>query len=226
MRQLLPTPLDPVDLGAVYGRPRAAGRPAVRVNMIASADGATTVAGRSGGLGGPADQQVFKTLRSLADVVLVAAGTLRAEGYGPAAVPIAVVTRSLRLDWDTPFFTAPIARPIVVTVADAPAAERARAAELADVVLAGSGVVELAAALDALGRRGLRSVLAEGGPSLNGQLAAAGLVDELCLTLAPRLIGGQSKRVLDSPLLATPDGLRLGSVCEQDGFLFLRYLRA
>jgi len=88
--------------------------------MIASVDGATTVAGVSGGLGGGADHDLFALLRSLADVVLVAAGTVRAEGYGPSRVPVAVVTRSCRLDWESPFFTAPVARPIVVTVAGAP----------------------------------------------------------------------------------------------------------
>src|SRR5919204_6051714 len=113
MRQLLPTPVDPVDPMAVYGDlPVAPGRPAVRLNMIASVDGATTLAGVSGGLGGMADHALFSVLRSLADVVLVAAGTVRAEGYGPSAVPVAVVSRSLRLAWDSPFFAAQLARPI------------------------------------------------------------------------------------------------------------------
>jgi hypothetical protein len=112
MRQLLPTPVDPVDPMAVYGDlPTAAGRPAVRLNMIASVDGATTLAGVSGGLGGRADHALFAVLRSLADVVLVAAGTVWAERYGPSARPRDVVSRSLRLDWDARFFTAPVARP-------------------------------------------------------------------------------------------------------------------
>jgi riboflavin biosynthesis pyrimidine reductase len=224
MRQLLPTPLDPVDPAAVYGDlPDARGRPGVRLNMIASVDGATTLGGVSGGLGGRADQALFAVLRSLADVVLVAAGTVRAEGYGPSSTPVAVVSRSLRLDWDAPFFAAPRARPLVVTVAQAPPAGLARAAAVADVVVAGERSVDLAAALVELGRRGWRAVLAEGGPSLNGQLAAAGLLDELCLTLSPRLAGGGAKRILDGVPLPGPAGLRLRSLCEQDGFLFLRY---
>jgi riboflavin biosynthesis pyrimidine reductase len=116
-------------------------------------------------------------------VVLVAAETVRAEGYGPSRVPVAVVTRSCRLDWEAPFFTAPLARPLVVTVAAAPPEALARAAEL----------------------------------------AAAGLLDELCLTLSPRLVGGAAKRILDGPLLPGTLPPRLCSVCEQDGFLFLRY---
>jgi riboflavin biosynthesis pyrimidine reductase len=224
VRQLLPTYLDPVDPMAVYADPPvAAGRPGVRFNMIASVDGATAVDGVAGGLGGKADQDLFALLRTLADVVLVAAGTVRAERYGPSAVPIAVVTRSCNLDWESRFFTAQDARPVVVTVATAPAEARARAAEVADVVVAGERDVDLAMAVDALGERGWRAVLCEGGPTLNGQLAAAGLLDELCLTLSPRLVGGTAKRLLAGPLLPGPPTLTLASACEQDGFLFLRY---
>ena len=224
MRQLLPFPCDPVDPAALYGDlPSAGTRPTVRLNMIASIDGATAVSGLSGGLGGPADQALFTVLRSQADVVLVAAGTVRAEHYGPAAVPVAVISRSGRLDWNSPFFTAAITPPIVVTVAEVPALEREKAADLADVIIAGERDVDLAAALGALAERGYARVLAEGGPSLNGQLAAAGLLDELCLTVSPLLAGGEAKRILAGPALASGLGWRLRSLCEQDGFLFLRY---
>jgi riboflavin biosynthesis pyrimidine reductase len=224
VRQLLPTYLDPVDPMAVYADlPVAGGRPGVRLNMIASVDGATAVDGVAGGLANKADKDLFQLLRSLADVVLVAAGTVRAEGYGPSKVPIAVVTRSCNLDWESRLFTAQDARPVVVTVATAPAEARARAAEVADVVVAGERDVDLARALDALGARGWRAVLCEGGPTLNGQLAAAGLLDELCLTLSPRLVGGRAKRLLDGRLLPGPPALTLASACEEDGFLFLRY---
>jgi riboflavin biosynthesis pyrimidine reductase len=174
VRQLFPSPVDPVDPADVYGDPPRAGpggRPGVRLNMIASVDGATTVAVVSGGLGGAADHHLFALLRSLADVVLVAAGTVRAEGYGPSRVPVAVVTRSCRLDWASPFFTAPVARPIVVTVAGAPPDALARAAEVAEVVVAGERDVDL-------------------GPTLNAQLAGAGLLDELCLSLSPAWSAG------------------------------------
>ncbi len=224
MRQLLPFPCDPVDLAALYGDlPPAGTRPTVRLNMIASIDGATAVAGVSGGLGGPADQALFAVLRSRADIVMVAAGTVRAEHYGPIGLPIAVISRSCRLDWDSPLFTAANAQPIVVTVAGAPVPERKKAADLADVIIAGERDVDLAVTLDALAARGFSRVLAEGGPSLNGQLAAAGLLDELCLTLSPLLTGGDAKRILAGPGLVTVPGWRLRSLCEQDGFLFLRY---
>ena len=223
MRQLLPEPVDDIDPLAVYADvPVAAHRPAVRLNMISSVDGATAVAGLSGVLGGPADHAVFAALRSLADVVLVAAGTVRAEHYGPAAVPIAVVTRSCRLDWDSPFFTEASTRPTVFTVADAPAENVARTAEVADVVVAGDAGVDFRRALEVLGEGGAQLVLAEGGPSLNGQLAAAGLLDELCLTVSPRLVSGDSKRILAGPPLVPLQELELRSVCEDDGSLFLR----
>lgn len=240
----MPTPMDPADLVAVYGdMPVARGRPAVRVNMVSSLDGAVAVDGRSGALGGPGDRAVFRTLRSLADVILVAAGTARVEGYGPAKLDdaqiaqrlgrgqeplprIAVVSRSLDLDWDSPLFREATARPIVVTTEDAPPEGIARAAEVAELVRAGRGGVDLAAALTAIGGVGARQVLCEGGPSLNGAMAAAGLVDELCLTISPLLAGGTSKRILDGQALASPAGMALRSLLEADGVLFARYGRA
>lgn len=241
MRQLLPVPIDPVDPRTAYDDvPAGDGRPWVRLSMIASLDGAIAVDGLSGGLGGPGDRRVYLALRGLADVVLVAAGTVRTEGYGPAVlaedvvaerrrqgrtpVPaIAVVSRSCRLDWDSPLFTAATVRPIVVTVASAPTDAVSRASAVADVIVAGAEDVDLSRAIAALGERGCSSVLAEGGPSLNGQLAAAGLLDELCLTLSPRLVSGEAKRILTGAALPPVRRHDLHSVCEEDGFLFLRY---
>src|SRR3954463_14477039 len=118
MRQLLPALVNPIEPARVYADrpvPSSPDRPGVRCNMIASADGGTAVAGRSGGLGGTADHRVFRALRSLADVVLVGAGTARAEQYGPSDRPVAVITRSCHLDWDSAFYTEQKARPIVIT---------------------------------------------------------------------------------------------------------------
>jgi riboflavin biosynthesis pyrimidine reductase len=198
------------------------------------------VDGLSGKLGGAADHRVFSVLRSLADVIVVAAGTVRAEGYGPVElgaetqevrrrrgqtpVPaIAVVTRSCNLDWQSPFFTAATVRPTVVTVARAPGDHRSRATDVADVVIAGEHDVDLRRALDEIGGRGARSVLAEGGPSLNAQLAGAGLLDEVCLTLSPSIVGGDAKRIVTGPALDASAMLRLCSLCEEGGYLFLRY---
>ncbi|HEV8626868.1 MAG TPA: pyrimidine reductase family protein [Acidimicrobiia bacterium] len=221
---MFPETIDAVEPIDVYrDLPVVEGRPAVRLNMISSVDGATALEGRSGGLGGPADRKVFAALRSLADVVLVAAGTVRAENYGPGNVPIAVVSGSLRLDWDTPFFTAATHRPIVVTSALAPAEAVEQAEAVADVLVAGDAEVDLVEAVAQLGERGFAHVLAEGGPSFNGVLAAAGLLDELCLTVAPVLVLGEAKRILAGPPLQPPPDLKLRSLCEEDGYLFLRY---
>ena len=224
MRQLFPEPIDSVEPLEVYrDLPVVAGRPAVRLNMISSVDGATAVDGLSGGLGGSADRRVFAALRSLADVVLVAAGTVRAETYGPGPVPIAVVSGSLQLDWDTPFFTAATYRPLVVTHSQASAERMERAATVADVLVAGEAEVDLRRAVTMLGERGFAHVLAEGGPSLNGALAGAGALDELCLTVAPHLVSGEAKRIVTGPSLLPSPELTLRSLCEEDGYLFLRY---
>ena len=240
MRRLLPECLDPIDPIAAYADlPVAQNRPSVRLNMIASIDGATAIEGVSGGLGGPADREAYLAMRSLADIVLVAAGTARAEGYGPPEVSeavraarwergqaplprIAVVSRSCDLDWSAPLFGSAESRPIVVTVAAAPPERRARAAEVADVVIAGIDSVDLADAVAALGGLGARSVLAEGGPTLNAQLAVGGLIDELCLTLSPRLVGGDARRILAGDPVPGAPLMRLHAVHEQDGYLLLR----
>src|SRR5438876_663533 len=161
MRLLFPDAGD-VEAAVLYGDlPVVADRPSVRLNMIVSVDGGTSWNGVSGALGGPADKALFQVLRSLTDVVLVASGTMKAEHYGPAMLPqaiqdarqqrgqtavppIAVVSRTCRFDWKAPFFTAATARPIVITVSAADAADRARAAEVAEVIVAGAHDVDLA----------------------------------------------------------------------------------
>jgi riboflavin biosynthesis pyrimidine reductase len=244
MRRFLPAPDDDVDPSRLYARLEsvADGRPAVRANMIASADGAASVAGRSGALGGRVDQFVLVSLRAAADVVLVGSGTVSSEGYGPVRLapsvvarrkalgqapvpPIAVVTASCRLNWDAPFFTEAGQRPIVVTVAGADPDARRRAGGVADVVIAGEHQVDMGTAVRALGERGHSSVLAEGGPSVTGQLAAAGLLDELCLTFSPTLVGGDANRILRGPDIDPVTRLELVDLCEADGFLFARYRR-
>jgi len=241
MRMLFPDSVGVVDPFSVYADlPHNEQRPCVRLNMIVSVDGGTSWGGVSGALGGSADKALFSVLRSFADVVLVAAGTMRAEHYGPAQLTepmqqtrrqrgqapipnIAVVSRSCQMEWDTPFFTAAVARPLVITVTDASEADRTRAATVADVIVVGDQDVNLAGALDELRIRGAANVLAEGGPTLNGELARAGLLDELCVTLAPRLASGDAKRIISGSTLDELEDLQLRSICEEDDYLFLRY---
>jgi riboflavin biosynthesis pyrimidine reductase len=238
---LLRPEVSDVDPTVLYGDlPIVDGRPSVRLNMIVSVDGGTSWNGVSGALGGRADTALFAVLRSLTDVVLVASGTMRAEDYGPATMPdqvqsarvargqrpvpvVAVVTRTCRFDLDAPFFTHAVERPVIVTVQEADAQLVARASEVAEVVIAGESDVDLVRAVDALGERGARTILAEGGPTLNGQLVHAGLLDELCVTLAPLLASGDAKRIVAGSTLDALESMQVRSICEQDGYLFLRY---
>ncbi len=210
----------------------------VRVNFVSSVDGAATRDGRSGGLSGPADKRLFELLRRVCDVVVVGAGTVRDEGYGPMRVsdasaawrashgrpphPVfAIVTGELDLDPASAIFTAAPVRPIIVTTERATGVTRF--ADVADVVVAGDAQVDPAKAVDALRERGLRHVLCEGGPSLFGSFVAADAVDELCLTLSPSLDAGDARRIAngDSP----PRDLRLATVMRSGETLLLRYVR-
>jgi riboflavin biosynthesis pyrimidine reductase len=241
MRSLLPQQSEDVDIVDEYATPRSAraDRPFVRCNMISSFDGAIAVEGRSAMLGGPPDRRVFQTLRSLADVVVVGAGTARTEGYGPARLdedlrgrrkergqptvpPIAVVTRSGNLDWSSPFFTEAEARPIVVTTSDVDEGVVDRGGQVAEFLIAGTDRVDPALALDQLYRDGYRSVLLEGGPALNSDFLEAGRLDELCLTLSPRLVSGSGPRVFAGPELTRPVEADVVQLLEEDGFLFFR----
>ena len=240
MKRLLPDPASTVELVDAYVPPEPpADRPSVRCNMISTFDGAIAVNGRSGLLGGPADHRVFAVLRSWADVIVVGAGTVRAEGYGPVRLdddlrdrrrargqlpvpPIAIVTRSGNLDWSSSLFAAAEVRPLVVTPSDSGVETRARGEQVADFVLAGTDRVDLSTALNALHRLGHRSVLLEGGPGLNADFVAAGLLDELCLTLSPRLVAGSGSRLFAGPELVPPVDVEVAQLLEEDGFLFFR----
>ncbi|HLH47032.1 MAG TPA: pyrimidine reductase family protein [Acidimicrobiales bacterium] len=246
MRQLFPGPVRPVDPLAPYAveRPSPASRPWVVVNMVQSVDGSTAVEGVSGPLGGAADRTIFLGLRGLADAVLVGASTVRAERYGPVrarpearaarlargqrpVATLAVVTRSLDLDYAAPLFTAAEAETVLLVPEDADEAAVAGASGPSAVIRVGTGSVDLARALEALRGRGVRLLVCEGGPHLNAGLAAAGLVDELCLTVSPLFAAGANPRGLLAPGPTGGDErFELRHVLEEDGFLFLRYVRS
>ncbi len=229
---------------AAVDRRTTDGRPWVTAHMVAGLDGCTTVGGRVGALSTAPDKALFTDLRTIADVVLVGAGTVREEGYGPvrlsparteqrverglpATPPVAVVSRSLALDWDAPVFQGapPHARTMVVTCAAAPRERLEAAQQRADVVVAGDEAVDPATMLTELAARGLHTVLCEGGPHLLGQLVAAGCVDELCLTISP-MMGGDPLPVAvfgpGDPLT----GFSLAHVLRDGETLFLRYERS
>jgi riboflavin biosynthesis pyrimidine reductase len=246
MRQIFASSdLRESDLAALYAYPAGSW---LRANMVASADGAAMLTGLTAGLSSEADRRLFGLLRTLADVIVVGAGTVRAEKYKPVrqhelwpdlrpgrtpTPPIAVVTARLDLEPSSPVIdmAPPSARTIVITTAQAPADRRAALEERADVIVAGQETVDLKAAIAALADRGHRRMLTEGGPRLLAQIAAAGLLDELCLTIGPLLAGPGADRILaGTPLsgtgpAASAQPLTLAHVLEDNGFLFCRYSR-
>jgi riboflavin biosynthesis pyrimidine reductase len=223
--------LDDDALAGCY--PRTEG---LRVNFVTSADGAVSLAGYSEGLSGPGDKRVFGLLRRQCDALLVGAGTLRQEGYhalrpdpawraarGLSAYPtLVVVSGSLDLDPAQDAFAGAPVRPIVLTHAAAP--DVPELAAVADVVVCGDTAVDLPAGVAELRRRGLTRLLSEGGPVLFGGLTTAGLVDELCLTVAPLLAGPGAGRITAGPP-GPPHAMTLRHVLETDGQLLLRYTR-
>jgi riboflavin-specific deaminase-like protein len=244
MRRLIGRDIDERTVEAAYAdlaERRAEGRPYVAVNMVATADGAISYDGRTKELSSEGDRRIFHYLRSVADVILVGAQTVRAEHYGPPRISearqaervgrgqepfprIAIVSGSLDLDWSAPLFTATPTKPIVLTSATAPEAELDQARAVADVVVAGDARVDLVAALEAIEAP---VVLCEGGPTLNGLLAAQGLIDELCVTVTPALAGGDvGAGLLGHVRLPGLQHLVLVHALEDEGNLFLRYRRA
>ncbi|MYW18659.1 pyrimidine reductase family protein [Streptomyces sp. SID2955] len=235
------------ELAAAYAYPEpapGAPRPWLRANMVSSLDGAAQHEGRSQPISSAADMRIFGTLRALADVIVVGAETVRQEGYRPGRVraefagtraaagqtpvpAIAVVTASLELDFTLPLFTSPLVPTLVLTGASA-APDRVAAAEKAgaQVVIAGEGMgVEPVRAVQALAGLGHTRLLTEGGPRLLGQLIAAEVLDELCLTVSPTLTAGGAQRIAGGPSVAVPHRFALASLLEEDGFLFGRYRR-
>jgi riboflavin biosynthesis pyrimidine reductase len=240
LRQLFPVAADDPDLAALYAYPDG---PWLRANMVSTADGAASVNGLTAGISSDTDRRVFALLRTLSDVIVVGAATVRKEHYKPArpreswrelragrppTPPIAVVSARLDLAPSGPLIAdAPAhARTIVITTARAPADRRAALAGHADVIVAGDEIVDLKAAVSALADRGYCRLLAEGGPNLLAQLVEAGLVDELCLTIGPLIAGpGASRIVAGAPPAVPPLPLNLAHVLEDDGFLLCRYTR-
>lgn len=217
MRRLFPHPAAGLTVRECYEAPRhrVDGRPWVALCMVSGLDGSTVVEENSRRLSNPVDQEVLLTLRSMVDLVLVGASTVRAEGYGPPRTPglrIAVVSRTAQLDFSLPLWTS--GRAVLVVPERAPDVP-------VPCIRAGLDDVDLAEALRHLDAE---SVQAEGGATLNGALAAADLIDELNLTISPQLTGGAGPRLtFGAPPVA--HRMDLAHVLEDDGFLFTRWLR-
>ena len=195
-------------------------RPYVLVNMIASLDGRITVDGRAGPLANRADYELFHALRGVADAVLVGAGTVRAESYGPMAPIGAVVSRSLDLSPRLGLLRAPDNRVVVITDSDGELEPCAAHVEYLRV-----RPFDLGEALRRLrAEHGVRAAVCEGGAHLNGTLLPAGLADELHLVTAPLIASGPAPlTIVTGPRLDPPRPARLVSLLESGEYLFARY---
>jgi riboflavin biosynthesis pyrimidine reductase len=237
--------LDDGELPRLYDYPKRDGT-WVRANFIASVDGGATADGSSGAMGGPGDRHIFNLLRELADVIVVGAGTVRIEGYsgahlgaaqrqrrqahGQSEVPqLAIVTKSGRLDRDLAVFTRTEVAPLVLTCTAAAGETRRLLGDLCEVVDCSGGdpdKVDEAALLQALAARGMRRILTEGGPMLLGAFVQRDMLDDLCLTIAPYLVGGLARRIATGPgqLLTR---MRCAHILTDDaGYLYTRYVKA
>ena len=214
----------------LLGEPRQADRPYVALNMVATVDGRAAVGGSAVGIGSPADKRLMRELRAEADAVLHGAGTVRADplsarvppdlveervARGLAGQPLgAIVTRSGNLPFPHPYYDSAT---VIYVTSDAPVAVEQPTVEVCRVSAVTDAVRDLA-------RRGVRRVVCEGGPTLNSALFGAGLIDEVYLTIAPKLVGGeQPLTLIKGPAFATTIRLELRSLVELEGELFLRY---
>jgi riboflavin-specific deaminase-like protein len=212
-------------------------RPLVAMNFATTLDGRATIAGVSGPIGSDADTAMLSGLRSRFDAVMIGAGTMRAERYGRLAKQeetrarraeeglepeplLVLISGRLDLPWEAPLFEEG-GEVLIFTAAETEPPETAT--EI--TVVRHEGAVNLGEALGHLRReRGIRALLSEGGPHLHEQLQADGLVDDLFLTIAPKLSGGDALRILEGPLPEVIE-LELAWLLEQDGELFARYRR-
>ena len=234
-------PLDDEQILALYGS-QDRDVPVARANVVASVDGASTVGGLSGPLGGPADKRVFDLLRRLSDVIVVGAGTLRQEGYvamrldpeasrwrldhGLTAQPhFAIVSARLELDPSSEVFTDAPVRPIILTAQSAGHGSRRELEQVADIIDCGEERAEGVLLVEALRARGLPQLHVEGGPHLLGTLIADDVLDELCLTASPVLEGGFAPRVASAGVDPIPQAMSLDHVLVSGSVLFTKYSR-
>jgi riboflavin-specific deaminase-like protein len=241
MRRLLPDPGPTTVEGQLDGyrpweQPRE-DRPAVAMNFAATVDGRATIEGVSGPIGSDADTTMLACLRTRFDALMIGAGTMRAERYGRLAKkpetrehrerlgllpdPLTVIVSGrLDLPWDAPLFTEG-GRVLIFTASEAEPPETATA----PLIVRHEGAVNLVEALTHLRREhDIRALLCEGGPHLHAQLQADGLVDDLFLTTAPKLSGGEGPRIVEGPLPGVAE-LELAWLLEEEGELFARYRR-
>lgn len=242
--QVFPSWLQDIDPLNVYiddQRLAPSNRPYLLLNMIASLDGASTIKGLSGGLGSAADQRILVALRACCDWILVGSGTAKAERYRPprmnpaavdrrsqlgfeAAPRLAIVTASGKLDPSIPALIHPN-QPKTLIICGKQANHQHLAELNAEVVWLPTPRPKPQEVLGVLYERHAKVVLCEGGPSWNASLLSAGVIDEICLSISPRLVGGTAGRVVAGTQERLPTNMALQRVLVEDGYLFTRYIR-
>jgi riboflavin-specific deaminase-like protein len=242
MRRLLPDPGPTTVEQQLEGyRPWEqphADRPLVAINFAATVDGRATIGGVSGPIGSATDTTMLARLRTRFDAVMIGAGTMRAERYGrlvsdqeqrrrreriglPRDPLMVIVSGRLDLPWDASLFTAGAGRVLIFTASEAEPPATATPVQ----IVRHEEFVNLAEALRQLRQEhDIRALLSEGGPGLHGELEGGGVVDDLFLTIAPKLSGGEAPRILEGEL-PSPAELELAWLLEEDGELFARYRR-
>jgi riboflavin-specific deaminase-like protein len=237
-----PVPLE--DAYATLGLAERArdDRPYVIANMVSTADGRATLAGRTKSISSEADRALFHELRGQVDAIMAGTATIAIERYGPLVrdddrrqkrverglepVPVAVTaSRSMELPTQTPLFQDRGSHIIVLTGSDRKAPAAPARVTVERLPAAGTSELDLVAGMESLrGSHGIRTLLLEGGPTLLGAMLEAGLVDELFLALAPVIVGGAAEvGIVESATLARPLELELIGLLEDEAFLFLRY---
>jgi riboflavin-specific deaminase-like protein len=214
------------------------GRPLVAVNFAATVDGRATIGGVSGPIGSATDTAMLAGLRTRFDAVMIGAGTMRAERYGrpvsdpvkrehreriglPADPLMVIVSGRLDLPWDAPLFTEGSGTVLIFTASEA----EPPPTETPVQVVRHEGFVDIVAAMGYLRREHeVRALICEGGPGLHNELEGAGIVDDLFLTIAPKLVGGDAPRIVEGELPGIAE-LELAWLLESDGELFVRYKR-
>lgn len=241
IRRLLPEPADTTVAEQLAGldlKPLALPeRPYLLLNFATTLDGRAAIDGHSGPIGSDTDSEVLQRLRTRVDAVMIGAGTMRAERYGRmvsnpnfrayrertglAHDPLGViVSNRLELPWDAGLFTNGGGRVVIFTASDREPPETATPV----TIIRHPGGVELDRAMEWLRvERGICSVLCEGGPTLHGRLREGGLADELFLTIAPKIAGGEGPRILEGAL-PDIDNVELAWLLESESELFGRYL--
>jgi len=213
-------------------------RPLLAVNFATTVDGRATIGGVSGPIGSATDTAMLARLRTRFDAVMIGAGTMRAERYGPLVSKpevreererlglrpdplLVIVSGRLDLPWDAPAFTDGGGRVLIFTASEAEPPQTAAPLQ----IVRHERFVEVVEALRHLREEcDVRAAICEGGPGLHNQLQGAGVVDDLFLTIAPKLAGGEAPRIVEGDLPAVTD-LDLAWLLEEDGELFARYRR-